>query len=167
MLSLCSCQINAPQLDRFTTTVQQLVSDSSNRDIYKYLWTARIGSEGRLMTAQASDGFIVFTSEEGDAVAFDGWQIRSLIGFSDYGPRQIVVALPKLHFRTNKRSTYTSCEHWSADENQRSITIYKQACGRSGENQITKDDEGTIREIRHIIDETGTMITLTKLMAPD
>ena len=49
-----------------------------------YRWQASISNQNWTLTAISKDNLMIFMNDHGDALAFDGWTIRSMIGF-DFG----------------------------------------------------------------------------------
>ena len=81
-LLACATKIEVPQYEAVSGFVQQIIdSQKASVDEREFLWTARLGDEGRLLRVHQEQGLFIFASTENDAVAFDGWQIRSFAGF--------------------------------------------------------------------------------------
>ena len=74
--------VKTPQIETASSLIQGMFDQplaENNEQVSE--WSARVGSEGRLVEVVEQDGFFVFVSSAGDAIAFDGWNIRSIIGF--------------------------------------------------------------------------------------
>ena len=53
------------------------------------IWLASVGGRGALLRPYLSGGLTVFANASGDAIAFDGWTIRSIMGFGLASPLSI------------------------------------------------------------------------------
>ena len=81
-LLIGGCTISFPQVDSVVDLVQAELSASENSEPQEDVkWSASYNGTGRLMTPYLQGDLTVFVSDEGDAIAFDGWVIRSLGGF--------------------------------------------------------------------------------------
>jgi hypothetical protein len=127
-------------------------------------WSASHNGTGRLMTPYLDGDLTIFVSEQGDAVAFDGWLIRSLGGF-DHG--EIIRVNDDENQRIyNKGSSRTvgKCGSWlnttTADE---SVT-WTQICeSPDAKNIIRLNEAGLIVHIDQTVDGSGGRVTLKKL----
>lgn len=160
---LAGCQINVPQFDSAKALAGQLTDNS--KDISgptTQRWTARLGDQGRLMTLYRQDGFWVFVSEEGDAVAFDGWQIRSLIGFK-IGKKQLLGPEYNISIRQEgaRRETAT-CDPWLRTLDNAGTTLWTQFCEGVGTNSIGIGANGDLISITHLTSTRGDFIELHK-----
>ena len=129
-------------------------------------WSARVGDEGRLVEVVEQDGFFVFVSSAGDAIAFDGWDISSVIGFGSSDSRQIVVDGDQKQFRSGRDFSSRRCHSWrlDSDVSRNDSKVWLQQCdGQVRANSIVVDSSGAISEISQVIDINGTRAVLTRL----
>ena len=81
-LILSGCNVTFPQFDSTVSRVKsELAKQTESPPPEDIRWVASFNGEGRIMTAYVENGLTVFVSDENDAVAFDGWLVRSLSGF--------------------------------------------------------------------------------------
>lgn len=160
---LAGCQINVPQYESAKALARRLTDNSEHppRETVQ-TWTARLGDQGRLMTLYRQDGFWVFVSEEGDAVAFDGWQIRSLIGFK-IGKKQLLGPEYNISIRQEgaRRETAT-CDPWLRTLENAGKTLWTQFCEDIGTNSIGIGANGDLVSITHLTSTRGDFIELHK-----
>ena len=70
--------------------VKDLISsDDNSPQGQQAIWLASVDEYGAILRPYLSGGFIVFANTDGDAIAFDGWTIRSIVGFGFAGPLSI------------------------------------------------------------------------------
>lgn len=159
--------INAPQFQTASSLVKNMLGETvtdSNEQTAK--WSARIGDEGRLVEVVKQDGFFVFVSTFGDAIAFDGWNVRSIIGFGGKDARQIIFDGEYKQFRSGEAMTSRRCERWKLRPNgsDKDAKVWIQYCDdQVRENSIVVDTAGTISEINQVIDIHGTRAVLKRL----
>jgi len=156
--------VKTPQIDAASSLIQgmfdQPLAENNERGSE---WSARVGSEGRLVEVVEQDGFFVFVSSAGDAIAFDGWDIRSIIGFGGSDTRQIAVDGARKQFRSGRDLSSRRCEGWKSDPNTLpdDSKIWLQQCdGQVRVNSIVVDRSGAISEISQVIDINGTRALL-------
>ena len=79
---LQGCSVAVPQVDAFIGFAARAMDEKHNADkkAAPPLWLASMGNSGAVLHPYSSGGFIVFANQQGDAFAFDGWIIRSVIG---------------------------------------------------------------------------------------
>ena len=95
--------VKTPQIETQVRSFKECLTNLSPRTMSEVLSeSARVGSEGRLVEVVEQDGFFVFVSGAGDAIAFDGWNIRSIIGFGSSDTRQIAVDGQQKQFRRGR-----------------------------------------------------------------
>ena len=159
--------IKTPQIESASSIIQSMFDSSlaeNNEQVSE--WSARIGSEGRLVEVVEQDGFFVFVSSAGDAIAFDGWNIRSIIGFGGSDTKQIAVDGKRKQFRSGRDLSSTRCEDWRSDLDASlgDSKIWIQQCDdQVRANSIVVDSAGAISEISQVIDATGTRAVLKRL----
>ena len=101
-----------------------------------------------------SDGLIVFANTDGDAIAFDGWTIRSVIGFSVKEPLSISGRDGVRTFTVAGQKTQTNCDEWSLVK-----LTWSQTCS-NGIGEIVLDNEGNIQNITMPIFDGSAIVTL-------
>jgi hypothetical protein len=77
-LTLQACAIRIPQAEAVLNQFQKLVG--SEEEARQAVWLASFNERGAVLSPYDADGYTVFANDEGNAVAFDGWVIRSVLG---------------------------------------------------------------------------------------
>ena len=165
---ISSCLVvKTPQIETASSLIQgmfdQSLTESNKRGSE---WSARVGSEGRLVEVVEQDGFFVFVSSAGDAIAFDGWNIRSIIGFGSSDTRQIAVDGERKQFRSGRNLLSRRCDSWKLDSDVSpdDSKVWLQQCDNQVRaNSIVVDSSGAISEISQVIDINGTRAVLKRL----
>ena len=84
---MAGCRISVPQAESSYRFVKDLISsDDNSPQGQQAIWLASVDEYGAILRPYLSGGFIVFANTDGDAIAFDGWTIRSIVGFGFAGP---------------------------------------------------------------------------------
>lgn len=159
--------VKTPQVETVKMLAKSMFDQTSteNRE-QSTKWTARVGDEGRLVEVVEQDGFFVFVSSAGDAIAFDGWNIRSIIGFGENAARVIAVEGEQKQFRNGNALSSTMCSQWREDFGLLSDTskVWVQQCeSQRRANSIKVDINGAITEISQAIDADGNRAVLRRL----
>lgn len=159
--------VKTPQIESASSLIKSIFDQSlaENND-QGFEWSARVGSEGRLVEVVEQDGFFVFVSSAGDAIAFDGWDVRSIIGFGGSDTRRITVDGGQKQFRSGTDLSSARCEGWKLDPDasqDRSRVWLQQCDGQVRANSIVVDSAGAIFEISQVIDANGTRAILQRL----
>ena len=90
ILLLGGCSISAPQVESSYRFVKRLISpDDAFTQDKQAIWLASLKDRGAVLRPYLSGGLTVFANTDGDAIAFDGWIIRSVVGFGLEGPLSI------------------------------------------------------------------------------
>ena len=159
--------VKTPQIESASSLIQSMFDDPLyENDEQGIKWSARVGDEGRLVEVVEQGGFFVFVSSTGDAIAFDGWNIRSIIGFGGSGKRQIVVDYDQRRFRSARGWSSRRCEGWKLDPyvSPANYKRWVQQCDDQVRvNSIVVDNAGAISEISQVIDVNGTRAVLKRL----
>jgi hypothetical protein len=101
-----------------------------------------------------NSGLTVFANADGDAIAFDGWTIRSITGFGLSRPVSVTGKDGTRVFVYAGVQTTTDCEAWT-----RSGLHWEQTCA-NGAGQITLDETGNIQSITMALGNKLGIVTL-------
>lgn len=162
---LPGCNFTFPQasgiVDWYKT---EIVAESSETE-GEIRWTASINNQGRVMTAYFDPEvqLTVFVSDSDDVITFDGWVVRTLIGF---GFNDVTSVIDRGSLRTFKNGgsfQRTDCGAW-----QRSIesamTIWRQSCSSTDQDNVLKvNPVGEITFIEQEMTGSGERLVLNKL----
>lgn len=153
--SLSACTFHSSQLE-ILSKVYAVEPKTS------YQWLARYGNDARGVVPVDKDGLIVFANGNGDAVAFDGWNIRSVTGF--FIPRPLIMQWVDgvMQYKFGSRITGHNCTRWYASEPPHEGWWQDCKADFSYRNVITLDSLGGIIEISQVVAPDGTRLTLTK-----
>lgn len=163
-LSACATKVEFPQYEAVSGFVKQIIdSQKASVDEREFLWTARLGDEGRLLRVHQDQGLFIFASTENDAVAFDGWHIRSFAGFGTRGIFRLVGSGPTYQLVSGSRRTTIQCEAWLNTLGEDEGTTWSQQCETLAPNIIRLDAKGKIIEIRQSVTASGEQLVLEKL----
>ena len=142
---LSACTFKASQLESVAGQVRAIVAP--NRTAEDVVWLASFNGRGAVLKPYVVEGYTVFANESGDAVAFDGWVVRSVVGF---GREHAVSVTDKDGVRTstsNKMRFKVMCSQWQKLATQGGYQ-WRQNCGGNGhETVIDIDETDTIRGI--------------------
>ena len=154
---LPSCTFSVPQAENVLRQIQSLVS--KERSANEALWLASYNGQGAILKPYAVEGYTVFANESGDAVAFDGWVVRSVLGF---GLQKAVTISDDgwvRSSRSEKGSIMGICSEWQKDAATQGYQ-WRQICGINGhETVISIDETGSISVIKQAFG--GDLGTLT------
>lgn len=154
-LVIAGCSISAPQAASSYRFAKDLISsDSSRLREQEAKWLASVDGRGAVLRPYNTGGLIVFANTEGDAIAFDGWTIRSIIGFGLAGPLSISGKDGNRTFSTADRLTSTECDPWRSNGSG-----WRQICA-NGEGQIVLNQNGNIELIVMSLGEDLGIVTL-------
>jgi hypothetical protein len=101
-----------------------------------------------------SNDLVVFANTDGDAIAFDGWTIRSVVGFGLKEPLSISGKDGVRTFTVAGQDTQTQCDEWRLAE-----LIWSQTCS-NGPGEIVLDDQGNIQKITMPVFDGSAIATL-------
>jgi hypothetical protein len=154
---LPSCTFSVPQAESVLRQIQTLVSEESSGE--EVLWLASYEGQGAVLKPYAAEGYTVFANESGDAIAFDGWVVRSVLGF---GLEQAITISDDgwvRSSRSGKDSFVATCSEWQKDTATKGYQ-WRQICGiYSHETVIYVDETGSIGGIKQAFG--GDLGTLT------
>jgi hypothetical protein len=142
VLVLCGCTFSVPQFDaavNFAKTIP--VTKSSSEGVAPAVWLASVGARGALLNPFTASGMIVFANAEGDAIAFDGWTVRSVSGFALSESISISGKDGLRKFVGPAAQYSTTCDPWVLDG-----LAWTQSCG-NGDGIIELNEEGNIERI--------------------
>ena len=149
------CTFSAPQFESVTAFAQGIIAseDSKSAD-QPAVWVASVDGVGAVLNPYVSNDLIVFANTDGDAIAFDGWTIRSVVGFGLKEPLSISGKDGVRTFTVAGQKTRTTCDEWHLAE-----LIWSQTCS-NGPAEIVLDDEGNIQKIAMPIGDGPAIVTL-------
>ena len=157
LTALQACAIRAPQVEAALNQIQQWTGPQE--EARQAVWLASFNEQGAVLTPYIADGYTVFANDSGDAVAFDGWVVRSVLGF---GIRGTLTVSDIGWDRTSESSTAgftATCKEWQREDLSKGYQ-WRQICGINGhETVISIDGAGTIKGIKQAFG--GDLGTLT------
>ncbi len=149
------CTFSAPQFESAIVLAQGIIaSDNSKSANEPATWFASVDGVGAVLNPYVSNDLIVFANSDGDAIAFDGWTIRSVVGFGLKEPLSILGKDGVRTFTVSGQKTQTKCDEWSLAE-----LIWSQTCS-NGPGEIVLDNEGNIQKISMPIGNGSVIVTL-------
>lgn len=155
ILLLMGCSISVPQAESSHRFVKKLLSsDQIPSKEPQAIWLASLGGRGAVLRPYLSAGLTIFANTDGDAIAFDGWTIRSVVGFGLAGPLSISGKEGNRSFSTGGQIVSTECDRWYL----RGLTWY-QTCA-NGDGEIVLTPEGNIELISMSLGENLGIVTL-------
>ncbi len=150
-----SCTFSAPQFESAIVLAQSVIaSDDPKSGNETATWFASVDGRGAVLNPYVSNNLIVFANTDGDAIAFDGWTIRSVVGFGLKEPLSISGKDGVRTFTVSGQKTQTQCDEWSLAE-----LIWSQTCS-NGPGEIVLDDEGNIQKITMPVFDGSAIVTL-------
>ena len=154
-VTISGCTFSAPQFESAIVLAQSVIaSDDSKPAGETATWFASVDGTGAVLNPYVSNGLIVFANTDGDAIAFDGWTIRSVVGFGLKEPLSISGKDGVRTFTVSGQKTQTQCDEWGLAE-----LIWSQTCS-NGPSEIVLDDEGNIQKITMPVFDGSVIVTL-------
>ena len=145
-LTLQACAIRVPQAEAMLNQFQKLVG--SEEEVRQAVWLASFNGRGAVLSPYVAEGYTVFANDEGDAVAFDGWVIRSVLGF---GLEKAVTISDDGWMRSSvseKGGFVATCSEWQKNVANKGYQ-WRQICGINGHETVIRiDGAGSIISIR-------------------
>ena len=141
LIIMSACTFKAPQLESVAS--QALAIVAPNQAVEDVVWLASFNGQGAVLKPYVVDGYTVFANESGDAVAFDGWVIRSVLGF---GRDHAVSVTDKNGIRSvvsHKMMFEATCSEWQKLATQGGHQ-WRQNCGSEGHETVIDIDETDI-----------------------
>ena len=149
------CTFSAPQFESAIVLGQRVIaSDDPKSADETATWFASVDGVGAVLNPYVSNDLVVFANTDGDAIAFDGWTIRSVVGFGLKEPLSISGKDGVRTFTVSGQKTQTQCDEWGLAE-----LIWSQTCS-NGPGEIVLDDEGNIHKITMPVFDGAVIVTL-------
>ena len=150
-----ACTFRAPQFESPVRQFRAIAAPKANTE--DVVWLASFNGQGAVLKPYIVDGYTVFANESGDAVAFDGWVVRSVVGF---GRKHALSVIDKDGVRTStsyKMRFNARCSEWQKLATQGGHQ-WRQNCGSNGhETVIHIDEAGTIHRITQGFGDLGEL----------
>ena len=149
------CTFSAPQFESAIVLAQGIIaSDDSKSADEPATWVASVDGVGAVLNPYVSNDLVVFANTDGDAIAFDGWTIRSVVGFGLKEPLSISGKDGVRTFMVLGQKMQTRCDEWRLAE-----LIWSQTCS-NGPSEIVLDNEGNIQKITMPVFDGSAIVTL-------
>ena len=164
-LLLSGCTISFPQVNSVVDLVQaKLDAMKEGEPAQDTRWSASYNGTGRLMTPYLEGDLTIFVSDEGDAIAFDGWLIRSLGGFGEETIVRVNDDADQRIYNNGLSRQIGDCAPWVSTTTSDGGVTWTQVCeSPDAKNTIRLNDSGLIVQIDQVIDGSGGRVTLNKL----
>lgn len=141
MLFLSACTFSAPQFESALSLAKSIGQAGVEDSEQAAVWLASVNGQGAVLTPYDSEGFVVFANTDGDAIAFDGWIIRSVVGFGLNAPVSITGKDGDRVFTVGGSAFRGSCSPWVWQ-----ALVWRQDCDH-GASEIVLDESGNIQKI--------------------
>ena len=139
---LQGCTFSVPQFDAAVNFAKTIAAgESSSEEDAPAVWLASVGERGALLNPYTASGLIVFANTDGDAIAFDGWTVRSVSGFGLLAPISISGKEGLRKFAGPLGRYSTTCDPWVLED-----LVWTQSCGNGG-GVIELNEAGNIERI--------------------
>ena len=168
LLALSGCVVRAPQIESLAARVNAWFAPEP-APIANFRWTARVGTEGRLLTLYEVEDQFVFASDDGaDLVLFDGWVIRRLQGFGRDDRLDITDEASRRIYRSGADRIEARCQPFeNAERASQEGMLRLQYCSLDGNSKpnviITLDAEGDIVAVEQAVGLTDERVELRRL----
>jgi hypothetical protein len=152
---LGGCTFSAPQAEsamQLVRTISQ--ADGSGTNDASAVWLGSVRNRGAVLTPFITNDLIVFANADGDAVAFDGWTVRSITGFGLSEPLSISGKEGVRIFAMERSNTVTTCDPWALVG-----LTWTQSCA-NGNGEIVLGEDGNIETISLSLGKTLGVLTL-------
>ena len=152
---LGGCTFSAPQAEsamQLVRTISQANGSATNDAAATWLGSVR--NRGAVLTPFNTNDLIVFANADGDAVAFDGWTVRSITGFGLSEPLSISGKHGVRVFSVQRSKTVTTCDPWVLVG-----LTWTQICA-NGNGEIVLGEDGSIKSISMSLGETLGILKL-------
>ena len=151
LLMLQACVIRVPQVEVAFNQLQRMAGPKE--EAIAVVWLASFNGQGAVLTPYVTDGYTIFANDEGDAVAFDGWVIRSVLGFGEASLSISDEGWDRSSVSSATRFTAT-CSEWQKEVLSEGYE-WRQICGINGHETVIR------------IDETGSIIYIRQAFGGD
>ncbi len=149
------CTFSAPQFESALVLVRSIIASGDPESADEAaIWFASVDGTGAVLNPYVSNDLIVFANADGDAIAFDGWTIRSVVGFGLEGPLSISGKEGVRTFTAGGQKMQTKCDKWDLAD-----LIWSQTC-TNGPGEIVLDGDGSIQKITIAIGDESAIVTL-------
>ena len=149
------CTFAAPQAESAWRLINSIATREAEDDATKQpIWLASVGETGAVLQPYASGGFTVFANADGDAIAFDGWIVRSITGFGLEKPLSMTGKEGVRSFAIGDEVSRANCSSW-----EWRAPVWRQSCD-IGPSTSSLDGEGNIQEISMSLGEKLGFVTL-------
>ena len=164
-LMIGGCTISFPQVNSVVDLVQaELDGMKEGEPAQNTRWSASYNGTGRLMIPYLEGDLTIFVSDEGDAVAFDGWLIRSLGGFGLDTIVRVNDDANQRIYNNGLSRQIGDCAPWVSATTSDGGVTWTQTCEKpDATNTIRLTETGLIVEIDQVVDNSGGRIKLKKL----
>lgn len=154
-LSLHGCTFSVPQFEAAVNFAKTITNgETSSEGEAPAVWLASVGERGALLNPYTASGLIVFANTDGDAIAFDGWTVRSVSGFGLSVPISISGKDGLRDFAGPFGQYSTTCDPWVLKD-----LIWTQSCG-NGDGVIELNEAGNIERIILSLGKERGIVTL-------
>ena len=149
------CTFSAPQAESAWRLINSIATREAEDEAAKQpIWLASVGETGAVLKPYASGGFTVFANTDGDAIAFDGWIVRSITGFGLKKPVSVTGREGSRSLAIDDDILTANCSSWVWQ-----APVWRQDCD-IGRSKISLDEEGNIQEISMSLGEKLGFVTL-------
>lgn len=155
---LTGCAISAPQINSVRDFGKALITASERpeaEDDKEAIWLAEFGDVGEVLKVYFSEDLWIFANADGNAIAFDGWSIRSIVGFGLVSPISISANDRERSVIFEGKRFSITCDDW-----QRNGSLWSQKC-LNVSSSITLNDRGEIIGISMNLGPKIGLVTLT------
>ncbi|MDA7582484.1 hypothetical protein N8718_06155 [Luminiphilus sp.] len=153
-LVLSGCTFSVPQAESALRWAKSLTQEEAVSTDQQPLWLASVGESGSLVKPYTVADFTVFANSDGDAIAFDGWIIRSVTGFGLKAPLSISGKEGERSFVSGQSVVVARCGSWIWRQ-----PVWRQRCDQ-GASEIVLDEAGNIQKISMSLGEKVGFVTL-------
>lgn len=153
-LLLSGCTFSVPQAESALRWAKSLTQEEVVPADRQPLWLASVGESGALVKPYTVADFTVFANSDGDAIAFDGWIIRSVTGFGLKAPLSISGKEGERSFVSGQSVVVARCGAWVWRQ-----PVWQQRCDQ-GWSEIVLDDAGNIEKISMSLGKKARFVTL-------
>ena len=138
LVILSACTFKAPQLESVASQFRALAAPIHTAE--DVVWLASFNGQGAVLKPYIVEGYTVFANESGDAVAFDGWVVRSVVGFGRAHALSVTDRDGMRSSASQQMQVKTMCSEWqklaAQDGHQ-----WRQNCGSEGHDTVIDIDE--------------------------